>query len=75
MIEFIDVAGARLELLRIAPERAASTIVFLHEGLGSVAGWRDFPRSVCDRLGAPGLVYSRRGYGRSTARVGPPPGD
>jgi len=71
MIEFIDVAAARLELLRIAPERGAPTIVFLHEGLGSVAGWRDFPRTVCDRLGAPGLVYSRRGYGRSTALDGP----
>lgn len=66
MIEFVDIAGARLELLRIAPERSEPTIVFLHEGLGSVAGWRDFPRTLCDRLGAPGLVYSRRGYGRST---------
>jgi pimeloyl-ACP methyl ester carboxylesterase len=71
MIEFIDIAGARLELLRIAPERAAPTIVFLHEGLGSVAGWRDFPRTVCDRLAAPGLVYSRRGYGRSTVLDAP----
>jgi pimeloyl-ACP methyl ester carboxylesterase len=66
MIEFIDVAGTRLELLRIASERPGPLVVFLHEGLGSVAGWRDFPRTVCDRVGAPGLVYSRRGYGRST---------
>jgi pimeloyl-ACP methyl ester carboxylesterase len=66
MIGFVEVAGERLELLRIAPERPAPTIVFLHEGLGSVAGWRDFPRSLCDQLDAPGLVYSRRGYGRST---------
>jgi pimeloyl-ACP methyl ester carboxylesterase len=65
MIGFVDVAGERLEILRIAPERKAPTVVFLHEGLGSVAGWRDFPRSLCDRLAAPGLVYSRRGYGRS----------
>lgn len=65
-IGFVDVAGERLEHLRIAPERKAPTVAFLHEGLGSVAGWRDFPRAVCDRLGAPGLVYSRRGYGRSS---------
>ena len=65
-IEFVDLGAERLEVLRIAPERAGPTLVFLHEGLGSVAGWRGFPRALCDRLGAPGLVYSRRGYGRST---------
>jgi len=65
-IEFIDLGAERLEVLRIAPERAGPMLVFLHEGLGSVAGWRGFPRALCDRLGAPGLVYSRRGYGRST---------
>jgi pimeloyl-ACP methyl ester carboxylesterase len=65
-IEFADIGTDRLELLRIAPERGGRTLVFLHEGLGSIAGWRDFPRRLCDRLNAPGLVYSRRGYGRST---------
>jgi len=65
-IDFADIAGERLEVLRIAPERSTQPLVFLHEGLGSVAGWRDFPCSVCERLGAPGLVYSRRGYGRSS---------
>jgi pimeloyl-ACP methyl ester carboxylesterase len=69
-IEFVDVGAERLEVLRIAPERSGTTLVFLHEGLGSVAGWRGFPRALCDRLGAPGLVYSRRGYGRSTALAG-----
>jgi len=65
-IEFVDVGSERLEVLRIAPGRAGPTLAFLHEGLGSVAGWRGFPRTLCDRLTAPGLVYSRRGYGRST---------
>jgi pimeloyl-ACP methyl ester carboxylesterase len=41
------------------------TLVFLHEGLGSVALWRDFPRKVARRLNAPALVYSRFGYGAS----------
>jgi pimeloyl-ACP methyl ester carboxylesterase len=47
---------------------AAPLIVFLHEGLGSVAMWRDFPALLCDAVGARGLVYSRPGYGKSTPR-------
>ena len=47
----------------------APFIVFLHEGLGSVAMWRDFPQTLCDALGARGLMYSRPGYGRSTPRA------
>lgn len=43
-------------------------IVFLHEGLGSVAMWRDFPEQLCAAVQARGLVYSRPGYGRSTPR-------
>jgi pimeloyl-ACP methyl ester carboxylesterase len=65
-IEFVDTGAERLEVLRIAPQRRGATLVFLHEGLGSVAGWRGFPRALCDRLQLPGLVYSRRGYGRSS---------
>jgi pimeloyl-ACP methyl ester carboxylesterase len=47
----------------------APLVVFLHEGLGSVAMWRDFPARVCAALGWRGLVYSRPGYGRSTPRA------
>ena len=43
-------------------------MVFLHEGLGSVSMWRDFPARLCERLGWQGLVYSRPGYGQSTPR-------
>ncbi|WP_133648150.1 alpha/beta fold hydrolase [Paraburkholderia flava] len=46
----------------------APIAVFLHEGLGSIAMWRDWPQTLCDRLGMRGLVYSRPGYGRSTPR-------
>ena len=46
----------------------APLLVFLHEGLGSVAMWRDYPQHLCDALGVRGLVYSRPGYGQSTAR-------
>jgi pimeloyl-ACP methyl ester carboxylesterase len=47
---------------------SAPLLVFLHEGLGSVAMWRDFPARLCEAVGARGLVYSRPGYGRSTPR-------
>ena len=50
---------------------AASTrpvVVFLHEGLGSVSMWRDFPTRLCDEHGLRGLVFSRYGYGRSTRK-------
>lgn len=44
-------------------------LVFLHEGLGSVSMWRDFPQRLCQSLGVRGLVYSRPGYGQSTPRA------
>lgn len=43
-------------------------LIFLHEGLGSLAMWRDFPQRLCAALGCRGLVYSRPGYGNSSAR-------
>ena len=47
---------------------ALPLLVFLHEGLGSVAMWRDFPQRLCQAANCRGLVYSRPGYGRSTPR-------
>ncbi|CAN7148887.1 alpha/beta hydrolase [Variovorax sp. LjRoot84] len=59
----------RIEYQRIAPERTdAPLLVFLHEGLGSIAMWKDFPEKLCERGGFRGLVFSRPGYGRSTPR-------
>lgn len=46
---------------------AAPLLVFLHEGLGSCSAWKDFPQRLCDAAQCRGLVYSRPGYGRSTA--------
>ena len=69
---FVDIAwqGQRVPIEhawvgRPRAERAAPLIVFLHEGLGSVSMWRDFPARLCDAVGARGLVYSRPGYGGS----------
>ena len=44
------------------------TVVFLHEGLGSIAMWKDFPERLCGAHGLRGLVFSRYGYGRSTPK-------
>jgi pimeloyl-ACP methyl ester carboxylesterase len=52
-----------------APAATGPVWVFLHEGLGSVAMWKEFPAQLCQALGVRGLVYSRPGYGRSTPRA------
>ncbi len=63
---FVSVQGHRLEVQRIAAASAdAPTLVFLHEGLGSVSMWRDFPTQVAAATGCPVVVYSRYGYGNS----------
>jgi pimeloyl-ACP methyl ester carboxylesterase len=46
-------------------DEAGSIIVFLHEGLGSIEQWRDFPQKLCNTVNLPGLVYDRYGYGKS----------
>lgn len=59
----------RIEYVHIAPERTdAPLVVFLHEGLGSIAMWKDFPEKLCEAGGFRGLVFSRPAYGRSTPR-------
>jgi pimeloyl-ACP methyl ester carboxylesterase len=59
----------RIEYEWVGSERsAAPPVVFLHEGLGSVAMWKDFPHRFCATHGLRGFVFSRPGYGRSTPR-------
>ena len=72
--QFVDIAWAgrplRIEHAWVASEQStAPLIVFLHEGLGSLAMWKDFPQQLCSAAGCRGLVYSRPGYGRSTPRA------
>lgn len=63
----MQVNGSALELQRIEGPGGGrlAPIIFLHEGLGSVAMWRDWPVQVCEATGRAGFVYSRRGYGKS----------
>ncbi len=65
----ITVDGHSLAYERI--DGAAPTAVFLHEGLGSIGLWRDFPARLCARTGRAGLVYSRYGYGDSDVLAAP----
>jgi pimeloyl-ACP methyl ester carboxylesterase len=55
------------------PASGGPTLVFLHEGLGSITQWRDFPGAVADAARLPGLVYARQGHGRSTPVTVPRP--
>jgi pimeloyl-ACP methyl ester carboxylesterase len=65
----LQVKGVDIEVQRLGGSagRPLAPIIFLHEGLGSVAMWRDWPRQVCTETGRAGIVYSRRGYGQSDA--------
>lgn len=73
VVEFVNIRWrsreVRVEYQWIQRERGtAPLIVFLHEGLGSLAMWKDFPQQLCTAVGCRGLVWSRPGYGRSSPR-------
>ncbi len=63
--KFPAVNGKRLETLLYPPAGTNTTIVMLHEGLGSVAMWKDFPERVAEATGCGVLAYSRYGHGKS----------
>lgn len=63
---FVEIKGKSLEYGCIGPSPdTAPTLVLLHEGLGCLALWRDFPQKLADETGYGILVYSRAGYGQS----------
>jgi pimeloyl-ACP methyl ester carboxylesterase len=63
---FVTVQGRKLEVQCIGgTNNDAPTIVFLHEGLGSISLWRDFPSQIVERTGCDAVVYSRYGHGNS----------
>lgn len=88
-MSFVTAAGRRIEYVRIVPARrdaeplrsghsgrsssAPPTLVFLHEGLGSVAMWKDFPAAVAAATGCEAIVFSRAGYGHSDGITDPRP--
>lgn len=60
----IELRGRKLETQRIGPG-SGPTLVLLHEGLGSLGLWRDFPQELSEATGLGAFIYSRAGYGRS----------
>src|SRR5687767_2721268 len=50
---------------RIEGDAGKPVLVFLHEGLGSIRQWRDFPQRVAQATGCPAVIYDRYGYGQS----------
>ena len=65
----VTVGGRRIEAAEMAGDPARRPLVLLHEGLGSVALWRDFPQRLQAATGRRVLAFSRFGHGRSE----PPP--
>lgn len=72
----IVAGGTELECASWGPAPgSAPTLVLLHEGLGCVAMWRDFPAKLVEATGFGVFAYSRAGYGRSGPAALPRPND
>lgn len=69
----MSVNGIALEYRRIPGDRALPVLVLLHEGLGCVAMWRDFPDRLAAATGRAVFAYSRAGYGGSEPAALPRP--
>ena len=74
---FIKIDGVSLECRHLGYNStgAKPTLIFLHEGLGRIELWRDFPENLCEATGLNGFVYSRQGYGASDPVALPRPLD
>lgn len=75
MTGFLALDGSGFDYVLTPAPRGAPTLVFLHEGLGSVSMWRKFPGRLAARTGCGALVYSRLGHGNSDPEPGPRPAD
>src|SRR6185436_5595393 len=67
----LEAARHSLSYEWIEGEAGKPALVFLHEGLGSIRQWRDFPAKLCAATGCAGLVYDRYGYGQSDVLAEP----
>jgi pimeloyl-ACP methyl ester carboxylesterase len=66
---WISLSGIKLFVREIYREKkilpGVPAIIFLHEGLGSVEQWKDFPERLVEATGFHAVVYDRQGYGKS----------
>src|SRR5690625_2507809 len=74
-VQFITIQGHRLEYRLLPGRDDRPVVVLLHEGLGSISLWRDFPTKLAAATGYRLLVWSRYGYGRSNPLKEPRPLD
>lgn len=66
----VEVPGGRVFVRRWHPDHYdGPPIILLHDSLGSVDQWRDFPAALAAATGRQVFAYDRLGFGRSTARV------
>ncbi len=73
---FVNLAGHRIEYQDLPPTRPGGPeLIVLHEGLGSLSMWRDFPEKLAAATGARTVTYSRWGYGNSAPMMIPRPID
>jgi pimeloyl-ACP methyl ester carboxylesterase len=72
-VSLVSVAGGEIAVRRIesggSKGARPSTLVFLHEGLGCIGMWKDFPDALAVATGCPALVYDRFGHGGSSPEV------
>ena len=71
--EFVNLSGVRLFIRKLVPDGSrwdnrSPVVIFLHEGLGSVEQWKDFPEKFLKKCHIPILLYDRLGYGKSSLR-------
>lgn len=71
--QYVTVGDGRLYLRRWRPEdqRSGTPLILLHDALGSIAQWRDFPDQLAGRFGREVIAYERRGHGASSPLSGP----
>lgn len=60
-----------VSLLPKGAKTDSTILLFLHEALGSIGQWKEFPQDLCDKLGLPGMVYERQGHGKSSVFTTP----
>jgi pimeloyl-ACP methyl ester carboxylesterase len=62
-------SGSKIRYELLDGDEDSPWLLFLHEGLGCVEMWKDFPAQLCKKTKCPGLVYDRTGYGLSSPEV------
>jgi len=61
----VEIDGTSLKVRRLELDSPRATIIFLHDSLGCIPVWRDFPESLCAATRCNGIIYDRQGYGGS----------